>query len=81
MIYVDVSQIQADLIGYLDQVAGGEIIVVTRGNEPIAELRPVAAARQTPRPLGLGKGMGEIRPSFFDPLPAEILDAFAGETQ
>ncbi|MGO9597107.1 MAG: type II toxin-antitoxin system Phd/YefM family antitoxin [Isosphaeraceae bacterium] len=80
MIYVDVSQIQADLIGYLDQVARGEIIVVTRGNEPIAELRPVAAARQTPLPLGLGKGMGEICPSFFDPLPAEILDAFAGKT-
>jgi antitoxin (DNA-binding transcriptional repressor) of toxin-antitoxin stability system len=80
MIHVDVSQIQVHLLSYLDRVAWGETIVVTRGNEPIAELRPVGAARQTPRPLGLGKGMGEIRPSFFDPIPDEVLDAFAGKT-
>ena len=32
------------------------------------------------RPIGLGKGLIHIPPSFFDPLPQEILDAFEGKS-
>jgi antitoxin (DNA-binding transcriptional repressor) of toxin-antitoxin stability system len=78
MIHVDISLVRDDLMYYLDQVERGETIVVTRDDEPIAEVRPLAAPRQAPRALGLGKGMGEIHPSFFDPLPDDLLDAFHG---
>jgi antitoxin (DNA-binding transcriptional repressor) of toxin-antitoxin stability system len=78
MIQVDVLQIQADLAHYLEQVLRGETIVVIRDNEPIAELRPVSASQRKPRPLGLGKGLGVISPSFFEPLPDDVLDAFNG---
>jgi antitoxin (DNA-binding transcriptional repressor) of toxin-antitoxin stability system len=78
MIQVDIFQIQADLAHYLEQVARGETIVVTRDDEPIAEFRPVSAAQKKPRPLGLGKGLGTISPKFFEPLPDDLLDAFYG---
>ncbi len=78
MIQVDVFQMQADLLRYLEQVARGETIVVTRDSEPIAELRPVSAAQKKCRPLGLGKDLGVISPKFFEPLPDDVLDAFDG---
>lgn len=33
----------------------------------------------TRRPIGLAKGTFQVPPSFFEPLPDEILDAFEGE--
>jgi antitoxin (DNA-binding transcriptional repressor) of toxin-antitoxin stability system len=78
MIQVDILQIQAELPRYLEQVARGETIVVTRDDEPIAELRPVLGLRKTPRPLGLARGLGEIHPSFFEPLPEDLLGSFDG---
>jgi antitoxin (DNA-binding transcriptional repressor) of toxin-antitoxin stability system len=79
MIHVDVQQMQADLPTYLDAVARGETVVVCKDNQPVAELRPVAPAAPSKRPLGLGRGMGEVRPTFFDPLPPDELAAFNGE--
>jgi antitoxin (DNA-binding transcriptional repressor) of toxin-antitoxin stability system len=79
MIHVDVPQIQAELPRYLERVARGETIVVTRDEEPVAELRPLFNRRKAPRPLGLGRGLGEIHPSFFDPLPDDGIDSFYGE--
>jgi antitoxin (DNA-binding transcriptional repressor) of toxin-antitoxin stability system len=78
MIQVELQQAQAELPHYLEQVAQGETIVICRDNVPIAEIRPVVAPRQTPRPLGQGKGLGEIHPSFFEPLPDDLLALFDG---
>jgi hypothetical protein len=33
----------------------------------------------TRRPIGLAKGTFQVPPTFFEPLPDEILDAFEGE--
>jgi hypothetical protein len=38
-----------------------------------------SAVRTTPRPLGLGHGLGQVLPSFFDPLPDDLLDAWEGK--
>jgi hypothetical protein len=38
-----------------------------------------AQAPVTRRPIGLAKGTFQVPPSFFEPLPDEILDAFEGE--
>jgi antitoxin (DNA-binding transcriptional repressor) of toxin-antitoxin stability system len=79
MIEIDVVQVQADLPHYLEQVARGETIVVTRDNEPIAELRPIGHSVRKPRPVGLAKGTFEIPASFYEPLPQDVLDSFYGE--
>jgi antitoxin (DNA-binding transcriptional repressor) of toxin-antitoxin stability system len=71
MIQIDLLLIQADLARYIEQVAGGETIVVTRDNVPIAELRPIAPSITKPRPIGLAKGTFEIPASFYEPLPSE----------
>ena len=78
MTQIDIHQIQDDLPHYLERVARGETIIVTRDAVPIAELRPVSGLRRTPRPLGLGRGLGEIHPSFFEPLPDDVLGSFHG---
>lgn len=82
MIRIDWRQAQADLAPYLDAVARGETVVLCRDDKPIAEIRPTAEAKpKKPRPLGLAKGMGEIHPSFFEPLPDDLLRLFNGEAE
>ena len=78
MIQVDLQQVQAELPRYLDQVSRGETIVVCKNNQPVAEIRRVAVRPMKPRPIGLAKGTFEIPPSFYDPLPDDLLVAFSG---
>jgi prevent-host-death family protein len=75
MIQIDVVQIQADLAHYIERVARGETIVVTRDSEPIAELRPITPTTKKPRPIGLAKGTFEIPASFYEPLPSDVIDS------
>jgi hypothetical protein len=42
----------------------------------VAEIRAVAPARKTKRPIGLAKNKLKITKSFFKPLPDELLDTF-----
>jgi antitoxin (DNA-binding transcriptional repressor) of toxin-antitoxin stability system len=79
MIQIDIQQLQAELPRYLEKVALGETIIMTSDDEPIDEFRPVPGRRATPRPLGLGRGLGEIHRTFFDPLPDDLLASFSGE--
>jgi antitoxin (DNA-binding transcriptional repressor) of toxin-antitoxin stability system len=74
---VNLYEAKTHLSSLLERVAGGETIVVCRRNVPVAELRPVPMARRTPRPIGLVPGF-TVPPSFFEPLPEELIDAFAG---
>lgn len=77
---VNVFEVKAKFAEYLDRVARGERIVIYRYNKPVAELRPVEAARTGARPVGPveGRPTFEIAPSFFDPLDDEELKAWEG---
>ena len=66
---------------YLDRLAQGETIVLCKRNIPIAEIRPIPADIKTERPIGLGKGEFTVPPEFFEPLPSDIIDSFAGQSQ
>jgi antitoxin (DNA-binding transcriptional repressor) of toxin-antitoxin stability system len=79
MIQIDLLQIEADLAHYIEQVVRGETIVVTRDNQPIAELRPITPSISKPRQIGLAKGTFEIPASFYEPLPSDVIDSFNGE--
>jgi prevent-host-death family protein len=78
MYMVNIAEAKAQLSDLLDRIAKGESVLICKRNQPIAELRPVAAARTTPRTLGHAKTLVEIPASFFEPLPDDEIDGFEG---
>ena len=79
MIRLDVCEVKTRLSKCLAKVKKGEIILLCRGNQPIAEIRPLPAKRKKLRPLGLFEGQVKLGPEFFEPLPDELLTYFNGE--
>jgi prevent-host-death family protein len=79
MIRLNVHEAKTHLSRYLDRVARGETILLCKRNVPVAEIRPLPAEREEPRPIGLAKGEFEIPPEFFEALPQELLDEFDGK--
>lgn len=80
MIMVNIFEAKAKLSDLLDRAAAGERILICKRNQPVAELRPVAATRQEQRPIGGARGAFSIPESFFAPLTDEDLEAFDGGT-
>lgn len=79
MIVVNIHEAKAKLSEYLEAAERGERVVICRRNRPVAELKAVpATSTTTPRPIGGVSGI-VIPPSFFDPLPDDLLDAFEGK--
>lgn len=78
MYMVNIADAKAQLSDLLDRVAAGERVLICKRNQPVAELRPVAAARAEPRPLGQAKSLLEIPPAFFEPLPDDEIEGFEG---
>src|SRR5262249_44029419 len=76
MIKVNIFEAKARLSEYLDQLERGEEVIICKRNHPIAELRLIRPPRSSPRPIGGAKGQFEVPESFFDPLPAEVIDTF-----
>ena len=74
---VNVHEAKAGLSALLDEVAAGGTVVICRRNVPLAELRGLPAERTRRRRIGLLQGF-EVAPSFFDPLPEELIHAFSG---
>jgi prevent-host-death family protein len=81
MIVVNIFEAKAKLSEYLDMAAQGERVLICKRNRPVAELHAVQSARTTPRPIGLARGRFVVPPSFFDPLPDDILGGFEGAVQ
>jgi antitoxin (DNA-binding transcriptional repressor) of toxin-antitoxin stability system len=80
MIMVNIHEAKARLSEFLDAVERGERVMICKRNRPVAELKAVPATTAAqPRPIGLAKGQVIIPPSFFDPLPDDLLDAFEGK--
>jgi prevent-host-death family protein len=80
MLRINVHEAKARLSHYLDKVEKGETILLCRRNLPIAELRPLPRPGRGKRPIGLAKGTFKLGRAFFEPLPPEIEDAFAGKS-
>ncbi|NER49037.1 MAG: type II toxin-antitoxin system Phd/YefM family antitoxin [Symploca sp. SIO1A3] len=78
MINITVDEIQREPLKYLRQLEAGETLVITRFNQPIAELRPIASSKQL-RPFGLCAGEFTVPDDFDAPLPEDILSSFEGK--
>ena len=76
---VNIHEAKTNLSRYLAELTPGEPLVICNRNQPVAELRSLRKkAVRTPR-IGAAAGEFSIPDSFFQPLPAEILEAFSGE--
>ena len=80
MIRLNIHEAKTHLSRYLGKLARGETILLCKRNIPIAEIRPLPPQRKTKRPIGLAKGKFKVPPEFFEPLPAEMINAFHGDT-
>jgi antitoxin (DNA-binding transcriptional repressor) of toxin-antitoxin stability system len=76
---LNIHEVKTQLSRYLPLLEKGETILLCRRNVPIAEIRPLPQARKVKRPIGLAKGEFTVPPEFFEPLPDDLLAAFAGE--
>jgi antitoxin (DNA-binding transcriptional repressor) of toxin-antitoxin stability system len=79
MIRLNIHEAKTHLSRYLDRLARGEKILLCKRNVPIAEIRPLPPERSSERPVGLARGVFEVPPAFFEPLPDELIAAFRGE--
>lgn len=79
MIKINIHEAKTHLSHYLEEVEYGETVVVCRRNQPVAEIKQVAAHRHKPRPIGLAKGKFTVPASFFEDLPEDTIALFRGE--
>ena len=79
MIKVNMRQAKTHLSRFLARLKAGETLIICKRNTPIAEVRALPQAAQEKRPIGLAKGQFRVPPSFFEPLPDDIIDAFEGK--
>jgi antitoxin (DNA-binding transcriptional repressor) of toxin-antitoxin stability system len=79
MIKVSIQEAKTHLSRYLNQVEKGDVVVVCRHNQPVAELRAIQTAPSHPtRIAGLLKGRIHWEPDAFAPMTAEELAEFDG---
>lgn len=72
---VNVHEAKTQLSRLLEAASRGEEVIIARNGEPVARLVPVSPARRVP---GAARGRGCLTADFFEPLPADLLDAFEG---
>jgi antitoxin (DNA-binding transcriptional repressor) of toxin-antitoxin stability system len=78
MTTVTLQEVARDPLALFARVEGGESILVTRNDQPVAELRPVPATPIGQRQFGSARGEFTVPDDFDDPLPEEILRDFEG---
>jgi antitoxin (DNA-binding transcriptional repressor) of toxin-antitoxin stability system len=78
MMVVNIADAKARLSQYLKALARGERVIIAKRNRPVAELRLIEGQRNEPRPIGRARGAVHVLPSFFEPLPDDLVDAFEG---
>lgn len=78
MVTITIQDIERDPAGFINRLIAGEYLIVTRDQQPVAEVKPVAD-RPGPRPIGLFRGEFVVPDDFDAPLPDDVLQAFEGQ--
>lgn len=77
MTRINIQEAKTHLSRYIERVARGEVIIVCRHNQPVAEIRPVETSPlNRARVAGLLKGKVHWEPDAFAPMSDEELDEF-----
>lgn len=74
---INIHEAKTHLSRLVEQVAGGDEIVIAKAGKPIARLVPLEKPTNTKR-LGLLKGKVKVPRDFNAPLPEDLLAEFAG---
>jgi prevent-host-death family protein len=80
MTIVTIHKAKTHLSELIARAEAGEEIIVARGNKPVAKLVPLQPTTKPKRQFGAMKGLIDIGPEFFEPLPDEELKAW-GQTE
>jgi len=79
MIKVNIQEAKTHLSRYIDRVEHGDVIIVCRHNQPVAELRAIETSPVRPaRVAGLLKDRVHWEPDAFTAMTAEELAGFDG---
>ena len=70
---VNVHEAKTHLSRLLDEVHAGKEIILAKAGKPYARLVPLATAQPARQP---GRLPGRLGSAFFEPLPADELDAW-----
>ena len=70
---INVHEAKTHLSRLLDEVHAGKEIILAKAGKPYARLMPLAAEPPARRP---GRLPGRLGLGFFEPLPADELDAW-----
>jgi len=78
MISLNIDDIQQNLSGFIKLIQDGNRLIITQGDRPIAEIKPISThlSPKEPRPIGLCEGEFVVPDDFNDPLPEEIINGF-----
>lgn len=77
MTRVTIHEAKTHLSRLLEEVEKGGEVVISRRDKPIARLVPIEQPRPERKP-GRMKGLIDIGPEFFEPLPEEELRLWEG---
>ncbi len=78
MIRLNIHEAKTHLSAVLAKLRPGDKVLICRRNKPIAEIRALPGPGSKRRPFGLDAGKLKVPPSFFEPLPGEIVEGFEG---
>jgi prevent-host-death family protein len=71
---IPIHRAKAELSKLIDRACAGEPVVISKGKREMVRLVPVEGA--TGRVFGAMRGRATVTDAFFEPLPAEELDAW-----
>ncbi len=75
---ITIHEIQQDPLGAIRRVEAGEILVVVRDEQAVAEIKPLPVHSHQPRSFGLCTGEFTVPADFDEPLPDGVLKEFEG---
>jgi len=78
MTRLNIHEAKTHLSRYLAELGEDEVITLCNRNVPVAEIRALPKQLSEKRTIGFLKDEFSVPPSFFEPLPEEMLDAFEG---
>jgi len=73
---LNIHEAKTHLSAVLSRLRPGDKVLICRRNTPIAEIRALPSVSTKRRPFGLEAGKLKVPPSFFEPLPDDVLESF-----
>ena len=70
------EEVKHDVAILFQRVEAGDMFVVLKAGQPVAEIKPVPVAQTKPRPYGLCAGQFIVPDDFDAPLPESVIKQF-----